>query len=103
MPSNGLPRTVRGLQVGRRGTTLDSGPDNTKLVVKECYPDLDAARSRLAAVRRINRVEYTVMGDGVRATLHGKRSRLPFVTVVSLPIALGLTALGLPTTMNGVS
>lgn len=83
-----------------QGTLLRAeGPAGEQVVRVVSEPDDDGARRRLAAYRRIDRVEFHVSGDRVGAVIRGKRHRLPFAGPVPVAVALGLTELGIGTTI----
>ncbi len=87
----------------QRGTMLVAkGPSGEHVVTLGSRPDGDAARRRLAAVRRIDGVEFRMSPDEVRAVIRGSRHRLPFTTPIPVTVALGLTELGVRATIvNG--
>lgn len=96
---NGMSRSmVTALHSERCGTAVRArGSAGSTVLALEAKPDLDGARRRLRAPGRIDRVELTIDQSGISAHVHGKRNRLPYVGSVSIPVALGLTELGVRT------
>ncbi len=62
-------------------------------------PDVDRARQWLGSVRRIAGVEIAVGARPTTARAWGCRHRLPFTSAIPVAVALGLTELGVPTTV----
>lgn len=93
--------TVTGIRPGRHLTVLYAGAGAaSKRWVLPVAPDVGGARRRLGSVRRIDQVEFTVDNGKTSARIWGVRHQTPFATAVHPAVALGLTSLGVRTTVE---
>ena len=106
-PSSPTPRpigTVVAVQSegdGDSSTTLSTQTAGGAVrVVIPSLADTAAARRFLGTVRRVDRVQIEVGANDTRAQARGRRHRLPFSSPVPLALALGLAALGVPTSIT---
>ncbi len=85
---------------GETTTLVTSEADGHRQVIVPTGIDTRTARRLLGTVRRIDRVIIETGPDGHRASARGRRHRLPFSGPIPLAAALGLTRLGVPTSVE---
>lgn len=80
-------------------TVLAGSGSGSPRVTIPCCADVTRARRWLGSVRRIARVEIEAGERATTARAWGLRHRLPFSMPIPVAVALGLTELGVPTTV----
>ncbi len=85
---------------GQRTTLTCTATGGLQRVTVPAVADTSAAHRWLGLFRRIDRVVIVDEGGAQRAQVRGCRHRLPVTSAVALPVALGLAALGVPTSLG---